>query len=264
MSARGFHKRLTTPSHRNHAPIGMMQPPPKEDKMADPLSYLINLPDDGRPHDVHIPETWYPGVQEHWDQSTSSRIFDAIMGVKAVVIHATAGSSSAGAMSVMKGHKASWHWLVPDENEDEHGKLVWACAPEARAAWHVRNTASAASVNGGANRVNHWSVGIEIVNRQPNSPGSDPFSEWQVEVTAQIVRYCWAKYPNLKQVVSHAILDPERRTDPGEQFPWSRFEQLVLSGPSGGNFEELVANAKPLSALAESKDVELCCMGPSK
>jgi N-acetylmuramoyl-L-alanine amidase len=122
---------------------------------------------------------------------------DPILGIRAVVIHATAGSSSEGAVSVIRAGAASFHWLVPDENEEAHGQFVWACIPEARAAWHVRNACSHPSVNDGATRANHWSLGIEVVNSQVQ----DPFSDWQIEATAQIVRYCWAKYPNLKHVV---------------------------------------------------------------
>ncbi|MBM9594460.1 hypothetical protein JM664_08030 [Rhodobacteraceae bacterium MCCB 386] len=59
---------------------------------------------------------------------------------------------------------------------------------------------------------------------------ADTFSNWQVEATAGIVRYAWAKYPNLKHVVSHAMLDPQRRRDPELHFPWDRFKQLVLEG----------------------------------
>ena len=195
--------------------------------MADPKRYQFDLPARGRPARASLDEAWYPGIQPYWKDSTSSRIFDAIFGVRAVVIHATAGGSSAGAVSVMKAGKASFHWLVPGEDEPQHGKLVWACAPEARAAWHVRNACSHPDVNGGARRVNHWSLGIEIVNRQTPDDG---FSDWQVEATARIVRYCWAKYPNLRHVASHAKLDPGRRSDPGPRFPWPRFRQLVVTG----------------------------------
>jgi N-acetyl-anhydromuramyl-L-alanine amidase AmpD len=199
--------------------------------MGDPTKYQFDLPAEGRPHDVAIPEFWYPGIKEIWPHITRSRNWDSIANMKAVVIHATAGSDSAGAVSVMVDRKASFHWLVPDENEPEHGKLVWACSPETRLAFHVRDQASNPDVNGGANKVNRWSLGIEIVNAQTPT---DAFSDWQVEVTAQIVRYCWAKYPNLKHVVSHAKLDHPHRSDPGKQFPWEHFKELVLKGKDDG------------------------------
>ena len=167
--------------------------------MGDPRKYQFDLPARGAPSDAGLAEVWYPGIRKCWEMCTSSRIFDAILGIRAVVIHATAGGSSAGAVAVMKAGKASFHWLVPDEDERQHGQLVWACAPEARAAWHVRNSCSHPRVNGGAKRVNHWSLGIKLVNAQAHDDG---FSDWQVRITAQIVRYCWAKYPNLKHIVS--------------------------------------------------------------
>ncbi|WP_428523608.1 N-acetylmuramoyl-L-alanine amidase [Roseibium sp.] len=226
--------------------------------MADPKTYLFDLPSTKRPSKATIKEEWYPGVKDYWERSTSSRIFDAILGVKAVIIHATAGHSSSGAMSVMRDGKASWHWLVADEDEDAHGNHVWACAPEARAAWHVRNAVHDPRVNDDAKRVNHWSLGIEIVNSQKKSP-TDPFSNWQVEETAQIVRYCWAKYPNLSQVVSHALLDPSRRSDPGTHFPWDRFKSLVLGAPAEKSVEELFPSVAPMSELPSSQGIELCC-----
>lgn len=191
----------------------------------NPNNYHFKLPRDKKPTNIRLPEVWYPGINQYWPKCTSTRKYNAIAGIKAIVIHATAGHSSDGAVSVMRHGKASWHWLVPDENEAEHGKLIWTCAPEALAAWHVRNNASHPDVNDGRNLVNHWSLGVEIVNSQQN----DPFSDWQVQATADIVKYCWAKYPNLEHVVSHAKLDPTRRTDPGAHFPWERFKEYVLS-----------------------------------
>ena len=196
--------------------------------MADPTTYQFDLPSTDHPLDVLIPENWYTGVRDYWLGCTSQRDVHPIDGIKAVVIHATAGSSSEGAISVMRDGKASFHWLVPDENEPEHGQKIWACTPETLAAWHVRNQASHPDVNGGRVRVNHWSLGIELVNTQKPSP-IDPFSDWQVAITAKIIRYCWAKYPNLRHIVSHSKLDPSRREDPGSHFPWDKFKKLVLS-----------------------------------
>lgn len=197
--------------------------------MGNPRTYHFTLPPWVGAPLPEPPGAWYPGVQAHWPACTTDRRRHGDGRVRAVVIHATAGSSSAGAMSVLFAHRASWHWLVPDENEPEHGRGVWACVPERRAAWHVRPTCSHPDVNGGRRHVNAWSLGIEVVNSQQ---GSDAFSDWQVEQTAALVRYAWSKYPDLVDVVSHAKLDPERRTDPGAHFPWERFRELVLAAPT--------------------------------
>ena len=57
--------------------------------------------------------------------------------------------------------------------------------PETLAAWHVYKEAAHSDVNGGKNKVNHWSLGIEVVNAQTTA---DTFSDWQVAITAKIVR----------------------------------------------------------------------------
>lgn len=225
--------------------------------MGDPTRYQFNLPKSGRPNEVTLVDPWYPGIQKYWPTCTTKRSVDPILGVNCVVIHATAGASSAGAISVMKrpANPASFHWLVPDEDEPQHGQLVWACVPEALAAWHVRNAAFHPDVNDGANKVNHWSLGIEVVNTQ----NADPFSDWQVEVTARIVRYCWAKYPNLLHIVSHAKLDPARRSDPGPNFDWAKFKDLVLNG-TNDEVLAVVASATPANKI-KAKAVAGCCHG---
>lgn len=193
--------------------------------VADPKKYQFNLPTGSAPSNVQLAEEWYPGIIPYALGASTRRDVDAITGIRAVVIHATAGSSSEGAVSVIKDGTASFHWLVPDENEEAHEKHVWATCHEARRAWHVRAQASHNDVYLGQQQVNDYSLGIEIVNANER----DPYSDWQVEATAQIVRYCWEKYPNLRYIVSHAKLDPERRSDPGRHFPWDKFKEMVLS-----------------------------------
>lgn len=196
--------------------------------MGDPVTYHFKLP----PYQgVALPEppnSWYPGIQAHHAATSSERTNHSDGKIRAFVIHATAGASSSGAMSVMFDFDASWHWLIPDENEPEHGVRVWACAPERRAAWHVRNGRSHPDVNNGHRHINYWSLGVEIVNTQ-SAQVSDPYSDWQVEQTAALVRYAWSKYPDLVDVVSHAKMDPARRVDPGRGFPWDRFREMVLA-----------------------------------
>ena len=224
--------------------------------MADPKKYQFDLPSTGRPLLFTLEEEFFPDIQATWPQVTKQRTVHPITGIRAVVIHATAGSSSVGAVSVMHAGKASFHWLVPDENEAQHGHFAWACAPETLAAFHVQNSKSHPDVNNGKKLVNHWSLGIEIVNSQKSS---DTFSPWQIAMTARIVRFCWAKYPNLQHVVSHAKLDPTRRTDPGAHFPWDELKRQVLNGA-----EEAVPRLVALAAHAEiidSANVTGCCIG---
>lgn len=215
--------------------------------MISPQTYLFDLPEVGRPNSIWLAEEWYPGVRDHWIAASHSRAVDALLGIRAVIIHATARASTS-AMSVLKGHEASWHWLVPDENEEQHGQFAWACIPEARAAWHVRNDRSHPAVNGGRNKANHWSLGVEIVNAHGNGC-TDPFSDWQVQMTADIVRYCWSKYPNLRHVVAHAALDPGRRSDPGWHFPWQTFKDLALSAGGLPATATRLGGAIPMSQL---------------
>src|SRR5215208_4454500 len=195
--------------------------------MGDPNAYHFRLP---RYQGSPLPEppgASYPGVEPHLPSCTSRRTLHGDGKVRAFVIHATEGYSSAGAMSVMFEHRASWHWLIPDEDEPQHGQSIWRCVPESLAAWHVRNDRSHADVNSGSRYVNYWSLGVEIVNAQ----GADAFSEWQVQQAAALVRYAWSRHPDLVEVVSHAKLDPARRSDPGPRFPWDRFRELVLQPP---------------------------------
>ncbi|MBY0421154.1 MAG: N-acetylmuramoyl-L-alanine amidase [Parvularculaceae bacterium] len=195
--------------------------------MLSPQDFQFDLPRDRRPPLAPLPERWAPGMPGAALAASSERTDPFPDGVRAIVVHATAGGSSAGALSVIRPGGASFHWLVPAEGEDAHGRFVWACVPERRAAWHVRNACAHKAVCGGARRINHASLGIEIVNRMR---ANDPYSEWQMDATAAIIRYAWAKYPELVHVVSHARLDPARRTDPGAHFPWTELERRVLSG----------------------------------
>lgn len=193
--------------------------------MADPKDFQFDLPARRWEDPPGLDEKIHRRAWNAAPRCTSSRGASADEMIELMIIHATAGSSTEGAVSVMEAGRASFHWIVPDENEAAHGKFVWACASERRAAWHVRRLCAHPDICGGARGLNQRSLGIEIVNAQS---GGDRFSPWQVEVTAQIVRYAWAKYPNLKHVASHARLDPERRTDPGANFPWTDFQALAL------------------------------------
>ncbi len=194
-------------------------------KINDPANFQFDLDPARRPALMTLQEKIHPRAWEAAAACASIRGKDAMNAVRVIVIHATAGATSDGAISVMEAGRASFHWVVPGKEETTHGLHVWATCPERLAAWHVRKSCAHPAICAGATNLNRVSLGVEIVNRQD---GEDAFSDWQLRATAEIIRYAWAKYPNLTHVVSHARLDPDRRTDPGANFPWTAFQQIVL------------------------------------
>lgn len=198
--------------------------------MSNPSSFYFTLPSNNRPNfaplneEVHLDFTWLTSNRAR------SRTRDVFNAIDTVVIHATAGFATQHAVDNWHERVASAHWIIPDEDEPQHGHFVWATVAEAKAAFHVRDSINVSeTVIGSGLNVNNRSLGIEVVNTQDVQNYRDPFSSWQVDMTARIVLYAWAKYPNLKHVISHAKLDPGRRADPGSQFPWETFKDAVLS-----------------------------------
>ncbi len=193
--------------------------------MADPTTFQFDLPANHRPEPFALNEKIHQRAWAAAPRCASLRGGDPVTAVRVIVIHATAGATTDGAVSVMEEGRASFHWVVPGKDEKARGGHVWVTCPERLAAWHVRKSCSHPHICNGANNLNRASLGVEIVNRQN---GKDVFSFAQIEAAAQIVRYAWAKYPKLTHVVSHARLDPLRRTDPGKLFPWELFVSQIL------------------------------------
>lgn len=109
------------------------------------------------------------------------------------------------------------------------GELIQFVPLQARA-WHA-----GASAFDGRSRVNDFSIGIEL-------EGSDytPFEEAQYRALAEVTRALQAAYPAItpERIVGHCDIAPERKTDPGRYFNWSRYRaelrgaRLVATAPS--------------------------------
>lgn len=173
------------------------------------------LPPYKGPRIAHPPCRWWHAPRK------SYRAVRRLSPIDTVVIHATAGGSSAGAMSVAQAGKASWHALIPDEDEPDHGHRLIRCVPTESAAWHVLSTVRHPA--DGRTQINDRSLGIEIVNRQD---GSDRFSDWQLAVTAELVAH-WCSILPIRYLYTHAYLDPGRKLDPGDIFDWDKFMGYV-------------------------------------
>jgi len=219
--------------------------------MSDPSTFYFSLPPHKRPASrLVLQERRVPDYQWYDDNRSRSRGANPISAITTVVIHATAGWATQHALDNWRERKASAHWIVPDEDEDQHGKFVWAVVSESLGALHVKDSATHSDIDN-QTPINKISLGVEIVNTQDVKNYTDPYSDWQIQQTAMIVRYAWAKYPNLKHVVSHARLDPGRRGDPGSNFPWPKFRNLVFSSEGDQLPDALVASVTPASRFPE-------------
>ena len=129
-----------------------------------------------------------------------------------LILHYTGMATAAGALARLcdpTSHVSS-HYLV-----FEDGRIV-QLVPEARRAWHAGAGAWA-----GEEEVNSCSIGIEIAH-----PGHDgglpPYPARQIEAVTALSRDIasrWSIRP--ERVLGHSDIAPDRKEDPGENFPWA-------------------------------------------
>ncbi|MGE0211540.1 MAG: N-acetylmuramoyl-L-alanine amidase [Parvibaculaceae bacterium] len=108
--------------------------------------------------------------------------------------------------------QVSCHYLV-----DEQGLVTQMVAEEMRA-WHA-----GISSWKGESDINSCSIGIEIAN-----PGHEwgyvDFPEKQVRSVVDLCLDILSRHPiPPERVLAHSDVAPERKTDPGEKFPWGLF-----------------------------------------
>ncbi|RAK51297.1 N-acetylmuramoyl-L-alanine amidase [Phenylobacterium deserti] len=110
--------------------------------------------------------------------------------------------------------KVSSHYLV-----EEDGR-VFRLVAEERRAWHA-----GVSSWRGQTDINGASIGIEIVN-----PGHDwgyrAFPDAQIAAVIELVGDIRSRWTiEDRNIVGHSDVAPERKTDPGELFPWKRLAE---------------------------------------
>lgn len=85
-----------------------------------------------------------------------------------------------------------------------------------RRAWHAGT-----SLWRGVERCNDFSIGIEL-------EGSDeaPFESPQYRALARLIQTLRRRYP-IEDIVGHADVAPDRKTDPGPHFDWAQLQRLL-------------------------------------
>ena len=126
------------------------------------------------------------------------------------------------ALADLQGVRVAAHLFV-----DRRGTIS-QFVPFDRRAWHAGRSCYA-----GRDGCNEYSIGIEL-------EGTDdlPYEPPQYRALADIVVTLMARYPRiaLSGIVGHNEIAPERKTDPGSAFDWSRLYRDCLDrmGVSSG------------------------------
>lgn len=143
--------------------------------------------------------------------------FDARRGPPdLILLHYTGMKTGEEALARLRDPEArvSSHYLV-----EEDGR-IFRLVDEGRRAWHAGR-----SWWHGETDVNAVSVGVEIVN-PGHEWGYRPFPDAQIEAVIALVadiRSRWS-IPDAR-IVGHSDVAPDRKTDPGELFPWKRLAE---------------------------------------
>lgn len=126
-----------------------------------------------------------------------------------LLMHYTGMESGAAALARLSdpASKVSVHYMV----EEDGG--VRALVPEDKRAWHA-----GASYWQGESDINSASIGIEIVN-PGHEFGYRPFPPAQMESVLKLSQEIIARH-EIRFVLGHSDVAPERKQDPGELFDW--------------------------------------------
>lgn len=152
--------------------------------------------------------------------------------VDVVIIHTCEGAYS-GCVSWLRNSAAgvSAHYVV-----NESGSEISQLVDENRKAWHVA-ASYRARLNSGqlssreGQSINNFSIGIEHGGRGAQSR----WPEGQINASIRLVRDITARH-NIPRdryhIVGHGQLQPESRSDPGPNWPWSSYLAAINSGSS--------------------------------
>ena len=154
----------------------------------------------------------------------------SLKNIKFIIIHYTGMSKELSAINKLCNikSKVSSHYFIKKNGS------VLNLVPPLYEAWHAgksrwKNLKS----------LNRYSIGIEIQNSGHDN-NYENFSQKQIISTQKLLRYLIGKYNiNLRNVLGHSDISPDRKKDPGEKFPWKKLAKSKLTQWHNVNDTEL-------------------------
>jgi N-acetyl-anhydromuramyl-L-alanine amidase AmpD len=165
--------------------------------------------------------------------------------VSLVVIHSCEGN-----------YAGCWGWLVQSQAQAsahyvvrEDGGEISQLVTEANRAWHVAATyncayAGNAQCNLTGVSTNNFSVGIEHAGFASQASWSAGIIEESSKLTCDITK-AHGVVRDRNHIVSHGQLQPNNRTDPGPNWPWSQYIDRVRAncGDGGGGGTSIIVDS---------------------
>ena len=155
------------------------------------------------------------------------------------MLHATSEDfdESLRLLSTRNPNPVSSHYLVPyleDPTYKENNLKIYRLVDENNRAWHA-----GVSQWGEESSLNDRSIGIEVVNNfkcdQLETAKEDEatidlectfpdYPQSQIDILAQLINEILERHPGIGTVdiVAHADIAPNRKSDPGPKFPWKQ------------------------------------------
>jgi len=167
--------------------------------------------------------------------------------IKFLILHYTGMKTEKAAINRLTDieSRVSAHYLIK-----QNGKII-TLVPDLYTAWQAGK-----SVWKNYTSLNKDSIGIEIVN-----PGHDinykKFSKIQLAALVRLSKFLIKKYRiNLKNILGHSDIAPERKKDPGEKFPWKLLSKKKIGYWHNLNQNELIKN-RNLKTSSKEKNLFL-------
>jgi len=139
-----------------------------------------------------------------------------IQQIKFIIFHYTGMKKESEAISRLTDiqSEVSSHYFIKNNGE------IITMVPESYIAWHAGKSSW-----GNYKTLNKNSIGIEITN-----PGHEfnyeKFNKKQIISLLRLSKSLIKKYKiNLKNILGHSDVAPNRKKDPGEKFPWEYLSQ---------------------------------------
>ena len=158
-----------------------------------------------------------PEVRDRFSPNHAQRVERA--SIDMLVLHYTGMKTAGEAIERMcdPETRVSAHFVI-----EENG-AIWRLVPEALQAFHAGRSCWAGSGN-----LNEVSIGIEIVN-PGHEWGYRPFPEEQMVALERLCAALLSRFPiPPDRIVGHSDIAPDRKSDPGELFDWSRLARAGI------------------------------------